>query len=217
MIKSLITLGCSLTYLPGWANVISDKMNLNLINLSMSAGSNQLQIKRLQQFLLVKNISKHDAVVWQITSTARGYSRKLIYNKEIDKNKPEFTSMFENIFDNKKRIDLLSVSPDVTRDIDEPQLLEDILFHLIVVKKYTPNLLVFLGWEQATSDQYREKFLSALVKNNIDFTNEYMCEWCILNNYKMDSNLHPSPAGYEAYAKDIIIPKLRQMRENYND
>ncbi len=215
--KSLIALGCSLTHLPGWATVVSDTMDLKLINLSQAAGSNQLQEKRLQQFLLINDISKYDIVVWQITSTVRGYSRKRFYNSSNDDHNPNCTSMFENIFDGEKRIDLLSIAPDVIKDSDESQLLENLLFHLKVVKKYTPNLLVFLGWEQSISDNYREKFFSALVKNKIDYINEYMCEWCILKNYKMDSYLHPSYDGYEAYANEIIIPKLRQMIRSYND
>ena len=69
----LITLGCSLTQVCGIPEYLGKAINLEVIDLSESAGSNMLQIKRLHDSIAQNKVCKDDIAVWQITSDERAY------------------------------------------------------------------------------------------------------------------------------------------------
>jgi ABC-type uncharacterized transport system fused permease/ATPase subunit len=227
MFNRLISLGCSLTHQIGWADQVASTLEIPLINLAVSAGSNQIQQKRIQEFILRNGISNHDLVVWQITGTSRHYNRERLtfkwrhnLKKELTdsdeiKRDPSyhftFTRSSQNLIDFEERIDFLCTSPYAIGNIDEADLLEDILFHLVTIKKYTPYLLVVLGWEQAITNQNRNKFIKLLKEYHIDCVDEYICEWCANQNLPFDGTLHPSHNSYQEYALNVLIPKIREL------
>jgi hypothetical protein len=227
MFNHLISLGCSLTHQIGWADHVATTLEIPLTNLAVSAGSNQIQQRRLQEYILRKGITEKDLVIWQLTSTDRRYSRvqltprwqKILHKELTDsdeiKNDPlyqfTFTKSSPNLIDNQERIDFLCTSDHASGDVNEANLLEEILFHLVVVKKYTPYLIVVLGWEQVITDQYRNKFKELLKKYNIDYIDDYICEWCAIQNLPFDGTLHPAHNSYKEYAVDVLIPKIKEL------
>ena len=227
MFNRLVSLGCSLTHQIGWADQVATSLEIPLLNLAISAGSNQIQQKRIQELILRNELSKNDLVIWQITSTSRKYSRimmtevwqKILHKELTDteeaKRDPNyhftFTKSSSNLFDNNNRLDFLCTSPNAAACLDEEQLLEDLLFHLITVKKYTNFLFVVLGWEQAISDKNRNKFFGLLKDHNIYVIDNPICEWCANQNLPFDGTLHPSHNSYQEYALNVLIPKIREL------
>jgi hypothetical protein len=227
MFNQLISLGCSLTHQIGWADHVSTILEIPLTNLAVSAGSNQIQQKRLQEYILRKGISSHDLVIWQITSTDRRYRRvqltqiwqKILHKELTDSDeiksdplyRPTFTKSSPNLIDNKESIDFLCTNDYAFGNFNEAELLEEILFHLAVVKKYTPYLIVVLGWEQVITDQHRHRFIELLKKYNIEFVEEYICEWCAMQGLPFDGTLHPAHNSYKEYALNVLIPKIKEL------
>jgi hypothetical protein len=228
MFNQLISLGCSLTHQIGWADQVATTLDIPLTNLAVSAGSNQIQQKRIQEYILRKGITENDLVIWQITSTTRKHKREslspkwqITLQKELTdsdevKRDPTyhftFTKSSLNLFDNKERIDFLCTSPyTYSSQLDEAGLLEEILFHLVTVKKYTPYLIVVLGWEQVITDQYRNKFKELLKEYKINYVDEYICEWCAIQNLPFNGTLHPSHNSYQEYALKVLIPKIKEL------
>ena len=98
MINRLITLGCSLTHHAGWASTLQKSLDVPLINLSMSSGSNQLQQWRYQELVLRNEITSNDLIVWQITGAERQFLR--IKSKSANVEALNDTVRFsKNIFD----------------------------------------------------------------------------------------------------------------------
>jgi hypothetical protein len=82
----LVTFGCSLTHNYGLTEELANLLNVDLLNLAYTAGSNQLQINRFHEAILNKQIDKTDIVYWQVTSVIRGYNRLQMNRfEEIDK------------------------------------------------------------------------------------------------------------------------------------
>jgi hypothetical protein len=215
--RKLITLGCSLTHHAGWAQYINECMNVKLHNLSQSAGSNQLQQRRLQEFIFEQPITNNDIVIWQITSTMRYYKRELVKNqsrmnhfKNDSTSHPKIVLTNKNIFDDNNRVDYLCNSVDNRNESDEAQILEDILFYLISVRSFTPNFFVFLGWQDAIPSEYREKFIELLAHYQINFIDDPLVEWCYQHNLKFDLRDHPTTGSSSKYARDVLMPVIEK-------
>jgi hypothetical protein len=212
----LITLGCSITHQAGWADYLRQCMDVELINLAQSAGSNDLQQRRFQEYVFKNNIDTNTIIIWQITTPSRFYNRVFlteIIEKEIKNatNIPKAVYSNKNLFDNFSRVDMLCTAKPPEYNKDEYQALEDLLFYLIVARKMTPNLLIIFGWEQAMDPAVFEKFKSVLTEHNIEYINDPIIEWCLKNNLPFNPSLHPTIGSSSIFAKDIIIPKLEKM------
>lgn len=216
--RKLITLGCSLTHHAGWAQYINECMNVKLYNLSQSAGSNQLQQRRLQEFIFEQPITNDDIVIWQLTSTMRYYKRELVKNqsqishfKNDSTSHPKIVLTNKNIFDDNNRVDYLCNSVDDRNEVDEAQILEDILFYLISVRSFTPHFFVFLGWQDAIPVEYRKKFIELLEHYRINFIDDSLVEWCYQHNLKFDLREHPTTGSSSKYARDVLIPAIEKQ------
>ena len=226
MITKIIALGCSITEQVGWAAYLSECMSLPLVNLAVSSGSNQLQQKRIQEYIFKNDIAPDDIVVWQITATNRSQARLVAdhHNLQLAKEdakgcdySPSIVSS-KNIFDGKDRIDFLShsnyalQSRTVIDDSIEPQLLEDLLFYLIAISKMTSNLLVVFGWDTVLSADYISKFKQELDLHKINYVIPTIVSYC--HTYKLAFNgdtTHPTNGSSRIYARDVLIPKLNKM------
>ena len=223
----LITLGCSLTHQIGWADYVSTCSKLPLINLAQSAGSNQIQQHRFKEFILTDSILHEDFVIWQITSTGRKHDRlkltptwrlklaKELYVPDIIRNGPKFhhtiTQKHVNLFDGKARVDLLCTTDYVDGPTDEEQLLEDLLFSLVMAKKHTPNLLVIFGWNEVIQHQHIDLFKTLLNKFGIAYLDDTIVDWCSKHNLPFAGSMHPTHKSYQAYGANVVLPKINNM------
>ena len=222
----LVTLGCSLTHNYGLREELANLMNVDLLNLAHSAGSNLLQINRFHEAILNKQIDKTDVIYWQVTGCYRPYKR-LQMNKfeEIDKiQKEQFTGHLHhyvcnsvNIFDKKNRIDLLSNSPvikieyDVNGepiDFDVNQELQKLLSTIILASHFTPRIIVVFGWENVMPNSTMRIFKKQLHEHQINYIDDPYLEYAIKNDLEMLDDNHPAAVSGEIFSKKIIYPKL---------
>ena len=225
MINNIITLGCSLTHQHGWAKYIAESLKLPLVNLAQSAGSNQIQMKKIQEYIFANNITETDLVIWQITGTERRHKREKLTNEltqEIDKQSAQqqsdtrfyptiMTDDFANIFDQTPRVDFLCQNDDATTMVDEEQFLEDLLFYILAIKKFTPNLIIFFGWNKSLPYEHFSKFKTLLRNNNITVIDEAITDWCLNSKLNFEPCLHPTIGASYWYAKENILPAIEKM------
>lgn len=223
-INRLITLGCSLTHHIGWAQHLSNRLNLPLINLSESSGSNQLQQWRFQELVFKDNITDKDIVIWQVTGSERKFFRKKLYSVTAEQKEKyasgspvDATLLYsKNIFDDCYRLDHLSHSRCKIKNWHEEheQHLENLLFYIISSKKMTPNTFVIYGWEKCIPFDYKLIFEEQLSKHNITIFKQPIVEWCHTNKLKFHSdNMHPLMSAYEKYVDNYLLSTLQEFIE----
>ena len=224
--KTLITLGCSITEHIGWADCLSQKLNMPLVNLSYSSSSNFLQQCRFQEYVFKNNITSNDIIVWQITGISRHFLRlkssddsKSMQKKDRSKKTGSSVTLSKNIFDNINRVDFLSHSKfaQAQKAVDSAQVLENLLFYIIAAKKLTPNTFVVYGWDSAVPTEYKLIFEKQLAKHDIKIFNMPIVDWC--HDRKLEfypDNLHPMYSAYEKYVVDYMYPQLTSMLTQNN-
>jgi len=220
----LITLGDSFTHgKDGWAEYLSKKLNKELVNLAEKAASNELQVKLMQEFLLDNNIT-NDIVVWQIGMSWRPWVRLGIENlekvKRVDrlmnaKGLYHYISKFQNKFDNEYRIDLLDLSPmnKSKEELDEPQILQDMLFMFYMIKRMNSKVLVFRGQTDFISLEHWKILKKLLDKKDIPFLEETLVDWCRENNLEFSKDdWHPTSESYRIFCDKVFVPKLIELQ-----
>jgi len=231
--NKLFTLGCSLTFSYGWKDVLSRKIGFELVNSAMYAGSNDLQIRRIHSYIVNDQISEDDILIWQITSKMRytfsidmcpEWQRSLDYipNKNPDPNWANCQYYIDapvNVFDGKQHVDVLSNHPLATKAssyFDPTQALEELLSTIILLNN-SHKLLVFVGWPGALDEDYESynPFIDALAAHNVPHLPESMLEWVIRTDHDLDeedpTGLHPTMESSEAYANQVLYPKLQDL------
>lgn len=220
----LFTLGCSVTSYSGKKERLSSLLNLELINVSQKAGSNQLQIKRLIELIINGILKKDDIIYWQITADTRNYVRMRKSSKnmlekiqkryfDLSKNFRHYViSEFNNLFDQEERYDVLMNSPLAKQgQFDVYDELQTLLGTLILLKSYCPKILVSFGWKNVLLENNMIIFKNILTMHNIDFVEEYFVEFSKENNLEMLDDMHPAPEAGKKYAEDILFKKIKQL------
>jgi hypothetical protein len=217
--KKLIVLGCSITHhAPGWAACLSKIIDMPLLNLAESSGSNALQRYRLQENLFNNRITSDDIIIWQITGSTRRYKRMednvnsrdiLIKDNSLETQSSIITS--KNIFDKQHRIDLVSHSLHVQTNtmLDVEQELENLLFYIIAAKKITPNTFVVYGWDTVMPIRYKQIFSQQLANHDIKIFTQSIVNWCSEKKLEFHpDNVHPKSESYQQYVNDYMHPQL---------
>lgn len=227
-IPKLITLGDSATH--GnytWAKHLSSCLHYDLINIAESASSNELQIKLMQDFLLDKNITENDIIVWEIGISWRPQVRIKIDDdfKKIQrmdrllnrKGLYHYISKSKNKFDNEYRIDLLDISP-MRKDFidknktDEMNILQELLFMFIMLKKMNVKLLVFRGRKDFVTDEYWENIKQFFIKKDIQFVEEALGDWCEERQLPfLEDNMHPNEDSQKKFSVEVIFSTLKKL------
>jgi len=228
--SKFVIFGCSLSaegHVMSWPQRISEVTGIKCVNLAVPASSNQLQIERFKEYILDNRLEKEDIIIWEITGTGRGHQRtKFTIAENYIKETPHLMWSEEgmtlgthcalpqrkNQFDNEYRFDYLyNHQITLKMKIDEPQLLEDILFFLTVARQYTNNLVILIGWKEAISSKYYNQFISILKEQGFNYIDSHIIEHSIENNIPLDESLHPTQEGYFSYADNCVIPKLKEL------
>lgn len=217
----LITLGCSITAQTGVKETLSSLLGLENLNLSYSAGSNQLQISRLMELIVNNKINKDDLVYWQITYVGRGYQRlKLDHEATVKKiQETEFKlpyhhytiSEFQNLFDKEKRIDILCNSPLVQTEFDEEEEIQKLLGTIILLKQLCNKLIIVFGWKRVLSRDQEKIFKKVLNDNNVNYVEEYHVDYVKEKNMEMMDDNHPSAESNSYFAKEVIFEKIKML------
>ena len=221
MTMKLITLGCSLTHHKGVKETLAKLLNLKLLDLAYGAGSNHLQISKLHDLLISNQIDKNDIIYWQVTAINRPYKRMpyvylnkvtQIQNSKFAKsNCVHYVESIENIFDNNKRIDLLSNSPGLTKGFDVEQHLQELLATMILLKSFCFKLIIVFGWKNVMPDTYFVRFKNILQEYKIDYIEQPYLEYAVNNKLEMLDDMHPAESAGKQYANEIIYPALKEL------
>ena len=219
--SKLVTLGCSLTSQCGVKEHLSKLLNLENLDLSYPAGSNQLQVKRLFELFLNNQIEKDDIVCWQITGVYRNYvCLQLDSQQQVDNiQKTNFKNSYhhytysknKNIFDLKNRIEILCNSPLVENTFDTDDKLQNLLGTIILLKQYCKNVIVVFGWKEVMTTAQEKVFKKLLNDYNIDFVDEYFLEFSKDRNMPMTDDMHPSLEAGILYAEEVIYKKIKNL------
>lgn len=227
----LITLGdCLFTSITGqcttWATDLAHELGCEHINLAVLASQNLLQIQLLQDWMLHNTLDKDDIVIWQI-----GFSwHPLIhvgeeYQDLVDKaedltNRRLRISHYHtryNSIDNKKRYSLLHVSPIQYKFFnrkqvkDQADILQNMLFMFKMIKISCPRLLVIRGRNDFVQENFWNIAKEYMNKENIDFIDEGMINWCERNDLESFMPGHPTDEALNVYKDQIVIPKLKEL------
>jgi hypothetical protein len=230
MVKGkLITFGCSLTAHNGLKEELARLTNRQLVNLSVSAGGNGLQIHRLHEYIINNNINDSDIVLWQITGSERNSIRldppesQRTRINDIQKNQfahinhQHYVESLPNIFDNRPRVDLLCNSPitEIKEHVmlfDPNQQMQTLLATLILLHNTHKKILIFFGWNDVMQENVKKIFLSTLTNKLIPYITESYLDWAIQNKKSLTWDFHPDCATGEEFAKTVIFPALNKLK-----
>lgn len=224
----LITLGDSASAgIHNWPTPLSQKLDCELINFAKPASQNLLQIQLMQDWLIDNNLHKDDIVIWEIGWSSHpvlhiGYEHwnKVQRAERIIQNKL-FISHYHirnNKIDKKNRISLLPISPIIHKFVDrkkpndDAEVLHNLLFMFVIIKKLCSRLLVIRAKDIFVPDNLWKEFKKLLFEKNIDFLNVSIYEWCRDKNLGFFSdNEHPDERSMQVVAQELIYPKLKSL------
>ncbi len=218
--KRLIVLGCSLSawgFKKTWGEELSNQSNLCLVNLAIPGSSNQLQMKRFQEFLLNDNITDNDIIIWQITGASRSHKRRKsegIVPHILNKIRPAPGTVVSsvNLLNSCQQVDYLFYHKEC-KDVlvDSAEVLQELLFYFKIIKKFTNNLLVIKGWDQAIPKAFHKTFDNYLISNKIDFLDKSIFSYTIENNLPLQDDTHPDEEAYVHFANNYLKEELTKL------
>ncbi len=234
----LIALGDSLTSKDkNWPNPLSEQLNCELINFGITASQNLLQIQIFQDWLLDNDLKADDIVIWQIgmssdpvIAVGPEHTNRVERLERIMQNKFFMSHYFmrdENKIDNERRINLLHVSPmyrkfnTTSHPNPEADVLQNMLFIFLMIKKMCPRLLVVLGADWMIKKEHWENMKKFFGEKNIDFVDESIVSWCIDKKLQFLEDLmesptshprgHPTEESVKIYTDEVLLPKLKSL------
>lgn len=199
---------------PGIKESLANHLNCENVNLSQCAGSNPLQVQRIQEYIIRNQVDTSDIVVWQLTGIARMHIRSPFLkgtNSHVVESQP-------NIFDGRIRYDFLSNSevvdtPENRKLYDEGVALETLLANIILVSKMYPKTLIVFGFSgMFYEEKDKLKFTNLLDFHNVNYIDEYYVKWA--RDHKLPFHAdreHPRPKAGEKFVSLVIIPKLKEL------
>lgn len=218
--KKLIVLGCSLSAWgakKSWGEELAQSAGLQLTNLAVPGGSNQLQMKKFQEFVLNNDLTSDDIVIWQITGTSRSHKRQksegLVFHI-LNKIRPAPGTVVSsvNCLDNNQRVDYLFYHKECKDiSVDDAEVLQELLFYFKVIKKFTNKLLVIRGWDQAIPKEFYKKFSDYLISNQVEFLDKSILAYSIENNLPLQDDYHPDEEAYVHFANNYLKHKLTEL------
>ena len=214
-------LGCSLTQQDGFVNYFNIKYNLNIENLAVGAGSNQLQMHKMNNLLLQEKINSDTILLWQVTSADRpfdlfhaydvtykqnckytGYVSFIEEHCELTRNKYTATLCNNYLYEEQKIYNLLK-----NNDYNFQNLICDIYKFSLLVK----HIILFLGWKEVSSvSAIRNGFNFLNSTSNITCidTDKSIVDWCKSKELDFWDDYHPKKNSYEKWAVEVLEPIL---------
>jgi hypothetical protein len=214
--KNYIALGCSLTAQDGFINYINQNYSFNIENLAVSAGSNLLQMHRLNNLLINNQIGTDSTLLWQITSPGRSFTLLPKVESQF-KNGIPFNGIFDwylekiNLY-GVENIGLLSNNNYFqNKDVNPLYNMQNLICDIYKWSKIVKKIIVYLGWSSIIPTYQLEKtfFLLRNLKNVEILPVELsICDWCNAQSLPFDNGYHPTNESYIAWAKKVLVPVM---------
>jgi hypothetical protein len=214
--KNYVALGCSLTAQDGFINYINQTYNFNIENLAVSAGTNWLQIHRLNNLLINNQIGAESTLLWQITSPLRNFKLLPAVPRQFKNGIP-----FDGIFDwHPEKINLYGVEHTAllsnnnyfqTKDENFYYNMQTLICDIYKWSKIVKKIIVYLGWSSIIPNGDFDKTFFLL--NNLENVEILpaelsICDWCKDQLLEFGDCMHPVTESYVSWGKEILVPVL---------
>ena len=213
----IIALGCSHTAIDGYINYFNKMYNLEIENFAESAGSNQLQLHKLNNAYIKNKIDNSTILLWQITSPVRnhiiipdknskcsGTPREGLYN---------WTPIEIELGDH-LGCALLANHPDckITNPYDHVVNLQNIIIGIVQWSYIVKKIIVYFGWEFLSNSEYESSIKILEQRTNITILpkDQSIVSWCRNQNLEFaDDFQHPLPQSYIKWGEANLIKYLK--------
>lgn len=234
----LITSGCSLSPPEGWPLGVINNLDdtYEHYHYGIGGSANGIQIYLLEDHIIRNGVDKKDIFIFGMTGHRRpwGIVEQNSYNKTPELFQDEYsnftcTGSFKkniNPIDDAQRYILIQNHPFISADLksgkketskffdnlNDPYIeLQRLLFTLLMIRKAGGIVVVFRGWTGALEEKAWYKFTEYFKKNDINYTNECLVEWCLKNDYPFMDEHHPKVKYNRKFGEEILLPILSRQ------
>jgi hypothetical protein len=214
--KKYVALGCSLTAQDGFVNYINQTYNLEIENLAVSAGSNLLQMHRLNNFLIDNQVGKNTTLLWQITSPHRGFEILPMVQEQF-KNGIPYSEFFDWIpekvnFYKLEHVALLCNNDYVQNLNSNPYYnMQTLMCDIYKWSNIVERIIVYFGWNSMLPLNQLQKSFDFIHKlKNVEVLNleSSIVDWCLNKKLQFDSSSHPTKDSYIQWGKEVLVPVI---------
>lgn len=221
--SEIIVLGCSLSAQLGYANYIAEKYQRPVHNLSVSAGSNELQQFRLSNLYLDNKVNQESIILWQVTAPTRKFMFSPYGDDTRSCNGTPFWGKYDWIpqdvalvreksvvwINHHERV--MDLPNHLTPAAALQMLAVDIFQWSLLVKK----VFVTMGWKDLADPDTLDRFIGFLTSKNIEVLPLDQCivDWCRDKRQRFSDESHPDEKGYINWFRHNLEPRLRPLLE----
>jgi hypothetical protein len=214
--KKYVALGCSLTAQDGFINYINQTYNLEIENLAVSAGSNGLQMHRLNNLLVDGSIGEETTLLWQITSPQRPFDIHAEVDEEF-KNGTPFIGFFDwipekiNLYNSQSTVLLCNTKYYRNTNTNINFNMQTLCCDLYKWSKIVKKIIVYFGWNSLVDESKIQSFLNPLKNlHNVEILNSDLSivDWCKTQKLHFDDSIHPTKESYIQWGKQVLVPTI---------
>jgi hypothetical protein len=215
--KKYIALGCSLTARDGYVNYINSVHGLDILNLAVAAGSNQLQTYRLNNLLVNRDVGSESILLWQITGIGRNFE---LLPAQMGKSYCSGTP-YQGMFDwtpekiqpwNEEYVSLLSNNPYHNDRFNNNKLvLHDLMCNIYKWSCIVNRIIVYFGWNSISDTATLNTFVNFIRQRHNVTVLPYrssILDWCKKQQLEFEDDRHPSKNSYIKWGSDVLVPVL---------
>jgi hypothetical protein len=215
---------------------INDEIELQ--SYAIPGGSNDMQLIQYANEVHYNNIVKDDIIIWQLTNPRRRivsvnnlYKSSLILKDAGHLSRDEGYLDVEHVFNPEQRVMgcELTVKSHL-RQMPSSNIIESgidiyqVLWQLNGIKRENTKLLVLFGWDgifesidlprsaAGTTSIEKQNVMKFLKNKDIDYIEDSICEWSIINGYDINDTNHPTDEGYRGFTRKKLMPKLKKLK-----
>lgn len=220
-----VSLGCSITAQDGYINYFNQKYNLDIVNLAVSAGSNQLQSFRLNNLLVDRQVGPSTTLFWQLTSPQRHFeirdfdnSHGLRRGESFSKNQSyNWIETPIKPYGGKHAAFLCNAEHLYLNYLSYEYVLQTTVCDIYKWSYLVKDIVVYLGWSFFAGAEYVDRALEVL-KDRPNITiipkEHSVLDLCMTRGWPLADDLHPSREGYVLWAQEILEPMLVSRLDN---
>jgi len=214
--KKYVALGCSLTAQDGFVNYINQNYNLEIENLAVSAGSNALQMHKLNNLLIRNQIGKDTTLLWQITSPARDFEILPKIEKKFQNGIP-YEGTFDwipekiNLYDSNQIVLLCNNEYFKHQPIKALFNMQSLACDLYKWSKIVKRIILYVGWNSMMSPTLLRQFMDFLKNtSNIEIldSKSSIVDWCQEKKLDFEDTGHPTKDSYIQWGNEVLIPVI---------
>jgi hypothetical protein len=219
-----VALGCSLTAQDGFISYFNKKYNLDIKNLAEGAGSNGLQMFRLNNLLYQNLVDNNTTLLWQVTGPDRAFQlidTRYITDENIFKPSPN-TGRFSYTKETIYPFNVISINPLSNnlywkdKDKNYKLNLQTVFCDVYKWSKIVKNIILYFGWSDLldlSKDDVNNAMSLIRSCDNITILDlpYSVVDWCKSRNLQFEEDKwHPTQESYEIWGSHVLEPLLEK-------